>query len=92
MQLVGATKSFIRFPFIITYLKLGLASSLFSISLLSILIYQVDIRFKELEILKDFNDLIIVLIFTLIFGVLTSVISSYFVTQKYLNLKTSEEL
>jgi len=71
---------------------LGLVSSLFSISLLSILIYQIDIRFKELEILKDFNDLIIVLIFTLIFGVLTSVISSYFVTQKYLNLKTSEEL
>jgi len=92
MQLVGATKSFIRFPFIITYLKLGLVSSLFSISLLSILIYQIDIRFKELEILKDFNDLIIVLIFTLIFGVLTSVMSSYFVTQKYLNLKTSDEL
>ena len=92
MQLVGATKKFIRFPFIITYFKLGLLSSVFSISLLFILIYQINNRFKELELLKDSNDIIIVLIFTLIFGVLTSVISSYFVTQKYLNLKTSEHL
>ena len=92
MQLVGATKKFIRFPFIITYFKLGLLSSVFSMSLLFILIYQINNRFKELELLKDSNDIIIVLVFTLIFGVLTSVISSYFVTQKYLNLKTSEHL
>ncbi len=92
MQLVGATKKFIRFPFIITYFKLGLLSSVFSIFLLFILIYQINNRFKELELLKDSNDIIIVLIFTLIFGVLTSVISSYFVTQKYLNLNTSEHL
>ena len=92
MQLVGATKKFIRFPFIITYFKLGLLSSVFSISLLFILIYQINNRFKELELLKDSSDIIIVLIFTLIFGVLTSVISSYLVTQKYLNLKTSEQL
>ena len=92
MQLVGATKRFIRLPFIITYLKLGLISSFFSISLLFILIYQIDIRFQELELLKDYNDIIMVLIFTLIFGILTSVISSYLVTQRYLNLKTSEQL
>lgn len=92
MQLVGATKRFIRFPFIITYLKLGLLASIFSITLLFIVIYQVNIRFQELEILKDSNDIIMVLIFTLIFGILTSVISSYLVTQKYLNLKTTEQL
>ena len=92
MQLVGATKRFIRLPFIITYLKLGLLSSIFSISLLFILIYQINIRFKELELLKDTNDIIMVLTFTLIFGMLTSIISSYLVTQKYLNLKTSEQI
>lgn len=92
MQLVGATKRFIRFPFIITYLKLGLLSSIFSISLLFIVIYQVNIRFQDLEILKDSSDVIMVFIFTLIFGILTSVISSYLVTQKYLNLKTTEQL
>jgi len=92
MQLVGATKRFIRLPFIITYLKLGLISSFFSISLLFILIYQINIRFQELELLKDSNDIIMVLIFTLVFGILTSVISSYLVTQRYLNLKTSEQL
>ena len=92
MQLVGATKRFIRFPFIITYLKLGLLSSIFSISLLFIVIYQFNIRFQDLEILKDSSDIIMVFIFTLIFGILTSVISSYLVTQKYLNLKTTEQL
>jgi cell division transport system permease protein len=92
MQLVGATKRFIRLPFILTYLKLGLISSFFSISLLFILIYQINIRFQELELLKDPNDIIVVLIFILIFGILTSVISSYLVTQRYLNLKTSEQL
>ncbi len=92
MQLVGATKRFIRIPFIITYFKLGLLSSFFSISLLFILIYQINTRFKELELLKDTNDINMVLTFTLIFGILTSVISSYLVTQKYLNLKTDEQL
>jgi len=92
MQLVGATKRFIRLPFIITYFKLGLLSSFFSISLLFILIYQINIRFQELELLKDSSDIIMVLVFTLIFGILASVISSYLVTQKYLNLKTSEQL
>ncbi len=92
MQLVGATKRFIRLPFIITYLKLGLISSFFSISLLFILIYQINIRFQELELLKDSKDIIIVLVFTLIFGILTSVISSYLITQRYLNLKTSEQI
>ncbi|MED5269405.1 MAG: permease-like cell division protein FtsX [Bacteroidota bacterium] len=92
MQLVGATKRFIRLPFIITYFKLGLLSSFFSISLLFILIYQINIRFQELELLKDSSDIIMVLVFTLMFGILASVISSYLVTQKYLNLKTSEQL
>ena len=65
---------------------------IFPTSLLFILIYQINLRFKELELLKDSSDIIMVLIFTLIFGILASVISSYLVTQKYLNLKTSEQL
>jgi len=87
MQLVGATKKFIRRPFILNYIKIGLFSSILSIIVLFILIDQISNQISEIDFLSNINDILILILFVIAFGILTSFVSSYFITQKYLKLK-----
>lgn len=87
MQLVGATSSFIRKPFIWTYVKISFFSSITSLVLLLILILQLSTQIEEIDFITKINDLIIIFSFTILFGILTSFISSFFITQRYLKLK-----
>ncbi len=89
MQLVGATKSFIRKPFLITNALLSLISSLFSISLLLSMLYYLDIN------LNFFNNIELNTIFTLcstiiLLGFVISYISTYFATQNILKIKADQ--
>ncbi len=88
MQLVGATKSFIRKPFIWSHLRLGILSSFLALLLLSFLLWEVNSRFPELEMLKQKKELMLVYGGILILGVGITSISTFFATQRYLNLKT----
>jgi len=87
MQLVGATKKFIRRPFILNYMKIGLFSSILSIIILFILINQFSNQLNEINFFSNINDILILILFVVSFGILTSFVSSYFITQKYLKLK-----
>ena len=87
MQLVGATKKFIRRPFILNYMKIGLFSSMLSIIVLFILINQFSAQLNEINFFSNINDILILILFVVSFGILTSFVSSYFITQKYLKLK-----
>ena len=87
MQLVGATKKFIRRPFILNYMKIGLFSSMLSIIVLFILINQFSNQLNEINFFSNINDILILILFVVSFGILTSFVSSYFITQKYLKLK-----
>ena len=87
MQLVGATKKFIRRPFILNYMKIGLFSSMLSIIVLFILINQFNTQLNEINFFSNINDILILILFVVSFGILTSFVSSYFITQKYLKLK-----
>jgi len=87
MQLVGATSKFIRRPFIIQYLRISLFSSITSISLLYTLVYQLNIQIEEINFFTKLSDTILLISFIIIFGLFTSLISSFLVTQKYLKLK-----
>ena len=87
MQLVGATSKFIRRPFILTYVKIGFMSSIISIVLLLLLIFQLNTQVDEINFFADTNDLIVLTCFITFYGVSTSFISSFFVTQRYLKLK-----
>ncbi len=89
MQLVGATKSFIRKPFIWSHLRLGILSSFLALLLLSFLLWEVNSRFPELEMLKQKKELMLVYGGILILGVGITSISTFFATQRYLNLKTN---
>ena len=88
MQLVGATKSFIRKPFIWNHLILGVISSIFSLVALSFLILEIDNQFPELKMLEQTNELIFVFGGIVFLGVGITGISTFFATQRYLNLKT----
>lgn len=90
MQMVGATKSFIRKPFIMRSIKLGLAGSILAIiGLISTLVY-LDTNYPNLGILTNKLMVAIVLVGVLIIGVLITWISTYFAAQRYLNLRTDD--
>ena len=90
MQMVGATKSFIRKPFIWTSIKLGLIGSALAImGLIGVVIY-VDGLFPSLGIAKDYISIGIVIVGVLIVGIIITWISTFFATQRFLNLKTDD--
>ena len=90
MQMVGATKSFIRKPFIWTSIKLGLiGSALAIIGLIGVVIY-VDGLFPSLGIAKDYVSIAIVIFGVLVVGIVITSISTFFATQRFLNLKTDD--
>ena len=88
MQLVGATKSFIRRPFIWVHLRLGILSSLIALSGLTILLFEINKRFPELNMMQHPLELSVVFGCVLLLGIGITGISTFFATQRYLNLKT----
>ena len=88
MQLVGATKSFIRKPFIWKHLQLGILGSLIALVALSGVLYELNQRFPELNLIS--NPLEPALIFSsiLAMGILITGLSTFFATQRFLNLTT----
>ena len=90
MQMVGATKSFIRKPFIWRSIRLGVIGALLAIfSLVGTLIY-IDNSFPSLNILEDQLMVVLVLVGVLAVGILITWVSTFFATQKYLNLRTDD--
>ena len=90
MQMVGATKKFIRTPFILRSIRLGIIGSLMAITGMAIVLYYVNISFPEFQLIQ--NKLSIGLLFASIFltGILIAWWSTFFATQRFLNLKTEQ--
>jgi cell division transport system permease protein len=90
MQMVGATKAFIRKPFVMRSIRLGMiGSGLAIIALLGVLIY-LDSNFPNLGILNDKLLIGLVLIAVFGIGILITWLSTYFATQRFLNLRTDD--
>ncbi|MRI01879.1 FtsX-like permease family protein [Kriegella sp. EG-1] len=90
MQMVGATKTFIRRPFIWTNVKLGMIGALVaSIALVGTLFYAEN-SFPELTILNDYTILGVLFIAIFLTGILIAFLSTYFAAQRFLNLRTDE--
>ncbi|UUC45948.1 cell division protein FtsX [Flavobacterium cerinum] len=90
MQMVGATKSFIRKPFIWRSIKLGLIGSGLAIAALIGLVFYVDGQFPSLGIATDYLSTGIVLAGVLVVGIIITWISTFFATQRFLNLRTDD--
>nr|WP_309757799.1 permease-like cell division protein FtsX [Flavobacterium sp.] len=90
MQMVGATKSFIRKPFVMRSIKLGMiGAGLAVLALIGVLIY-VETSFPNLGILEDKALIGLVLVAVLGIGILITWLSTYFATQRFLNLRTDD--
>lgn len=88
MQLVGATKSFIRKPFILTHLRLGVLSSFLALLGLGFVFLELNRRFPELNMLDNPIGLVVVFVGVLTLGIGITGVSTFFATQRYLNLKS----
>tara|TARA_B100000900_G_scaffold91613_2_gene74977 strand:+ start:2898 stop:3761 length:864 start_codon:yes stop_codon:yes gene_type:complete len=86
MQLVGATKKFIRRPFIRTNIMLSLISSFIALTLIVLIIYNINLNISLLENL-DFSAILFLFLFIIILGFLISYISTYLATQNILKIK-----
>lgn len=90
MQMVGATKGFIRKPFIWKSLKLGFIGIVLSLIGISVILYYLDQSFIELSLLDNYLNIAMVYAAVLVIGLLITWLSTYFATQRFLNLKTDE--
>ena len=90
MQMVGATKKFIRRPFIWRSVRLGIIGSLIAVSAMAIALYYLNIAFPEFQMTK--NKVSTGTLFASIFsiGILITWWSTFFATQRFLNLKTDQ--
>ncbi|MUP43130.1 cell division protein FtsX [Christiangramia aestuarii] len=90
MQMVGATKGFIRRPFIWQSVKLGLIGAILALIGMAAVLYYLNNSFTELNLLGDIKMLTILFSGIFLMGIVITWISTYFATSRFLNLKTDE--
>jgi cell division transport system permease protein len=90
MQLVGATRSFIRRPFVNRIILDGLIASVLAIILLTVAIYSIQNELSAIISLKDIDLIAMVYSLVLLIGILISQMSTYFALNKYLRLRSDE--
>ena len=90
MQMVGATKSFIRKPFIYKNLQLGLVGAFIANLALCVVFYQLDTYFPELTLSNAIEKLALLVLAVFGVGFIITWISTFIATQRFLNLKTDQ--
>ena len=90
MQMVGATKRFIRRPFVWKSVRLGMLGSLVALLGMGVVLYYSNRSFPELELLTEPLWLGVLFVGVFLLGILITWISTFFATQRFLNLKTDE--
>ena len=90
MQMVGATKAFIRKPFIWKSIKLGLIGSALAVVSLIVTLLYLDSSYPNLGILDEKFLITLVLIGVVGVGIIITWLSTYFATQRFLNLRTDD--
>jgi cell division transport system permease protein len=90
MQLVGATKGFIRRPFVIKGIMQGIYAGIISVALLVGLLYLAQREIPELLFLQDEQLIAILFGFVILLGILISWFSTFLAVRKYLRLKTDD--
>ncbi|MCB0427536.1 MAG: permease-like cell division protein FtsX [Mangrovimonas sp.] len=88
MQMVGATKQFIRKPFVWKSIRLGIIGAVVAMLGMAVVLYYINKTFPELEFLS--NMVLVAGLFVAVFivGIIITWISTYIATQRFLNLKT----
>jgi cell division transport system permease protein len=87
MQLVGATKGFIRKPFMTYGLLHGLFAGLIAVILLLGILYLAQKQVPEILLLRNWFEFGFVFVGVIGIGILISGLSTYFAVSKFLRLK-----
>jgi len=90
MQLVGATRGFIRRPFLYKSTFHGVLGALIAIGLITGTLYYLENEFEELISLQDIETLGLLFLSVIVLGVMISWASTYFAVNKFLNIKTDD--
>ncbi len=90
MQLVGASRGFIRKPFLWTGIAHGTLASLIAIALLLAVLYIAQKQISEIIFLMEINILGFLFLGVIFLGIIISLISTFFAVNKYLNLNKDE--
>ncbi|MDB4251712.1 permease-like cell division protein FtsX [Flavobacteriaceae bacterium] len=90
MQMVGATKGFIRKPFIWSGVRLGFIGAIISLAGLAAVIYYIDQKIPTLQLVTDYVTLAYLGCGILLIAFIISWLSTFFATQRFLNLQTDE--
>lgn len=90
MQMVGATKRFIRKPFIWNSIKLGVVGAVFALIALGFVIYHLDKNIPSLALISDYIILVYLGSGVIAVAFLITWISTFMATQRFLNLQTDE--
>lgn len=90
MQLVGATQSFIRRPFIIQGIMQGVYAALIAILMLMGILYLIQNQLPEFISIKDLQMILSLFGIVLILGLIISGVSNWFAVRKYLRMRTDD--
>ena len=90
MLLVGATKGFIRKPFLLTSFWNGIIGAAIAIGLLTGLFYAAEQKIPELTLIRDMQLMGIVAAILVLLGILLSFICTLFAVNKYLRYRTED--
>jgi len=90
MQLVGATRSFIRRPFLVKSLLHGTIGALIALGLLGLLWVNLRSYIPGLEEIQTTFSLVLLAVSILLAGLLISFTCTFFALRKYLKLKTDQ--
>lgn len=90
MQLVGATKSFIRKPFLARALVHGLYAGFIACLLLGGVLYLLSTKLPELVQIQDIKANGILFAGIILLGLLLSVISTFFAVNRYLRVRVED--
>lgn len=90
MQLIGATKNFIRTPFITYGVIHGLLGSLIAILLLILTLKFAQQQIPELIFLRNWFEFAVIFLGVILLGILISGLSTYFAVTKYLKAQSND--
>lgn len=90
MQMVGATKGFIRRPFLGYGIMHGLLGAIIAIIMLLLVLYFGQQQIPELIILSNYFEFALIFAGVIVLGIFISGISTYFAVTKYLRLRIND--
>lgn len=90
MQLVGATRSFIRKPFLVSAVWQGLVAAVIAVAALASMLLAVKRSFEALFTIFRLQQMLVVAGIVVVCGVLICVLSTYFVVNKLVGLTRND--